>query len=92
MAPLVAARMRQPSIFPRPETGAWGTVHYQRRRSSTQIRVEVAEGELEIAEVVVAGDASRRRRRQRLERVIFARPRAARTVTVETKGERSVDA
>ena len=72
--------------------GAWGTVHYQRRRSSTQIRVEVAEGELEIAEVVVAGDASRRRRRQRLERVIFARPRAARTVTVETKGERSVDA
>ena len=73
--------------------GAWGNVHYQRRRSATEVRVEVAEGELEIAEVVVAGDASPRRRQQRLESVIMARPRAPRTFTVPlSKGARPAHA
>ena len=66
--------------------GAWGSVHYRRRGTSVAVRVEVAEGQLEVREVVVAGDASGRRRRHRLDGTQMARPGGALRLSISAGG------
>jgi len=54
--------------------GAWGTVAYERRGGTTHLRVEVAEGQLTVERVRLAGDAAQRTVRRRLDEPAVARP------------------
>ncbi|MFH1571635.1 MAG: GH116 family glycosyl hydrolase [Gemmatimonadota bacterium] len=78
----VAPRVGQPrGRFFFATGGAWGTVEYDRRAG--RIRVAVEEGQLAVERVVVAGDASRRQRRQRLPDRTVVTPGKPLTVRLE---------
>ena len=62
--------------------GAWGTVAYERRGDGTHLRVEVAEGELAIERVRLAGDAAARTVRHRLDRPAAVTPGRALKLTI----------
>jgi len=62
--------------------GAWGTVSYARRGARTEVRVEVAEGQLEVAQVRLSGDAVARTVRHKLDKAVAVRPGRALKLTI----------
>jgi hypothetical protein len=60
--------------------GAWGTIAYERGRTKTTVRIRLEEGEMTVDRLVVGGDASNRKRTQRLDGRVA---RAGRTLTLE---------